>query len=62
MNPLPYGTNATSKEGATWNALGLLPQIVSTIENVFKFKNLTPVQSATLPHFLKFKDVAVEVR
>lgn len=59
---LPPGTRASRESGADWVSLKLAEPILKVIEEVLKFDALTPVQSATIPHFLDHKDVAVEVR
>ena len=45
-----------------WDTLSP-PLLDTTITALHRlgFKRMTPVQAATIPHFLSFKDVAVEV-
>lgn len=59
---LPPGTRASRESGVDWVSLKLAEPILKVIQEVLKFDALTPVQSATIPHFLDHKDVAVEVR
>lgn len=58
---LPPGTKATKAKGVDWASLKLSPVVMKVLEEVLHFDSLTPVQSATIPHFLEHKDVAVEV-
>ena len=46
----------------TWTSLRdkVDPRILSVIKKKFHFKTMTPVQAATIPLFLGFKDVTVE--
>jgi len=46
-----------------WRTLqpALSERVLRVLEEELKFSAMTPVQAATLPHFLKNADVAVEV-
>lgn len=59
---LPPGTISTATK-IGWDSLDppLSETTLDVIKNTLKYTNLTPVQAATLPEFLKYKDVAVEV-
>ena len=61
-SPLPPGTKSTSTK-IGWDTLDppLSESTLDVIKNKLNYTNLTPVQVATLPEFLKYKDVAVEV-
>jgi len=43
-----------------WNCLGLSEHSLEAIEQDFKFKRPSPVQYATIPHFLNYKDCCVK--
>jgi len=43
-----------------WNCLGLSEPSLEAIEQDFKFKRPSPVQHATIPHFLNYKDCCVK--
>jgi superfamily II DNA/RNA helicase len=46
----------------TWDGLGLTPAVLDIVKTKLNFQTMTPVQAHAIPPFLKYKDVAVEVR
>ena len=44
-----------------WKDLNISPAVLDIVLNELKFTRMTPVQAHTIPPFLAYKDMAVEV-
>lgn len=54
-------TSLTTAAGS-WDDLRLSPRVLQIVKCKLNFQTMTPVQAHTIPPFLSYKDVAVEVR
>ena len=53
-------TDGPLETAGSFQSLNLHPTIVSVLQNKLQITNMSPVQEATIPLFMSYKDVAVE--